>query len=221
MSTFSPTERLCTLTIDEFLGTLAADTPAPAGGAATALAGAMGAALVTMVARLTRGRARYTAHHAEMVNLQEQAEALQRHLADLADADTQAYSRVMAAYKLPKQSTSQRAQRSVAIQAALREAVEVPLTIMAACADVLDLAVIVAAHGNRNATGDAMAGAFLAHAGLRGAAYNVQTNLRSMHAEAFCETAKQRVTELVAAGEQAFAETLAVANVGGTFACRG
>ena len=208
-------KRLSDLTIDEFLAAVAADTPAPGGGSVAALAGALGAALAAMVAGLTVGRERYAAHDAEMRSLLAQASALRQELVALMDADTAAYTAVMAAYKLPKDTEPQRAERAATIQAALRGAAETPLAAAAACADVLRLTVQAAAHGNRNAASDAAVSALMAHAGLRGAARNVLINLKSIDDEAFCRTAETRVADLLQAGEQALSDALAAADARG------
>jgi len=179
------------------------------------LAGALGAALAAMVAGLTVGRERYAAHDAEMRSLLEQADALRQELVALMDADTAAYTAVMAAYKLPKDTEAQRAERTAAIQAALRGAADTPLATAAACADVLRLSVQAATHGNRNAASDAAVSALLAHAGLRGAARNVRINLKSIDDEGFCMSAEARVADLLQAGEQALAEALAAADARG------
>jgi len=203
------------LTIDEFLAAVAAGTPAPGGGSVAALAGALGAVLAAMVAGLTVGRERYAAHEAELRSLLAEAGALRQELVGLMDADTAAYTAVMAAYKLPKDTVAQRAERTEAIQAALREAAEIPLAAATACAGVLRLTVQAAAHGNRNAASDAAVSALMAYAGLHGAVRNVRINLKSIDDEAFCRAAETRVADLLQAGEQSLAEALAAADARG------
>ncbi len=193
-------KRLGDLTIDEFLATVAADTPAPGGGSVAALAGALGAALAAMVAGLTVGRERYAAHDAEMRSLLARANALRQELVALMDTDTAAYTAVMAAYKLPKDTEAQRAERTATIQAALRGAAETPLAAATVCAAVLRLTVQAAAHGNRNAASDAAVSALMAHAGLVGAARNVRINLKSIDDEAFCRAAETRVAGAASRG---------------------
>jgi formiminotetrahydrofolate cyclodeaminase len=211
----SSPKRLSDLTIDEFLTAVAADTPAPGGGSVAALAGALGAALAAMVAGLTVGRERHAAHDAQMRTLLAQASALRQELVALMDADTAAYTEVMTAYKLPKDTEAQRAERAETIQAALRGAAETPLAAAAACADVLRLTVQAATHGNRNAASDAAVSALMAHAGLLGAARNVLINLKSIDDAAFCRAAEMRIAELLRAGEHALAAALAAADARG------
>jgi formiminotetrahydrofolate cyclodeaminase len=200
--------RLDRLSIDDFLSAVASVSPVPGGGPVTALAGALGAALTGMVARLTIGRERYAPYDAEMRDLLPQADALRQKLTDLMDADAAAYTSVMAAYRLPTDTQEQRAERVAAIQSALRGAVETPLAAAAACVDVLRLAVQAARHGNRNAAGDAAVAALMAHAGLQGAGRNVQINLRAVRDQAFCREVERRVAALLVEGESALAAAL-------------
>lgn len=213
-TTSTSPSRLCDLSIEEFLTTLADATPAPGGGSAAALAGALGSALVSMVARLTLGRERYAGVQEEMARVRDHADALRRRLSALIDADTAAYGKVIAAYKLPKDTETAIVRRIEAIQRALKEAAEVPLEVAAACADVLGLASQVAAFGNKNAGSDAAVAALLAHAGLKGAARNVRINLTDIQDEAFCQAADLRTTQLETIGEQALTETLAAVDAG-------
>lgn len=203
--------QLTGLSLTAFTDALAAGTAAPGGGAATALAGALGAALVGMVGRLTMDRPRYAEVAAEMARICRQADALRERLLGLMDADSRAYAGLMAAYGLPKGNADAEARRAHARQAALREATAVPLATAAACAEALALAAQAAALGNRNATGDAVAAALLAHAGLTGAAHNVRINLRGIADLTFREQALARIDDLLAAGATALAATLRAA----------
>ena len=200
---------LVALSVDDFVNRLASAAPEPGGGSAAALAGAMGAALVAMVAGLTVGRSRYAAYDAEMVSMRAQAEALRSRLVREVDADPAAYAEVTAAYRLPKGSPD----RDVALQQGLRRATEAPLAVAAACVDVLDLAVLVVKHGNRNATGDAAVGALMAHAGLVAAVRNIDLNLRGQTEADFVAEARSRAQSLLAQGETALAVALAAADV--------
>ncbi len=184
--------------LQTLLDELASAEPAPGGGTVAALSGALGAALVAMVCRLTIGKKGYEAVSAEMETILPRADALRRELADSMQADTDAYTRVMAAYGLPKTSDAEKAARARAIQAALQHASDVPLRVADACAQVLDLARVVAAKGNKNAASDGGVGALMAEAGLRGAAFNVMINLSSIKDEAFVQDRRARVARLLA-----------------------
>lgn len=209
LQTASP---LVGLTLTEFTDALGSDQTAPGGGSASALAGALGAALAVMVAKLTQGREKYAAYWDEMATVQAKAETLKTRLLALVDADTEAYNQVTAAYKLPKETDAQKSERSAVLQAAFRVATDVPMLTAEACAEVLELASQVVAHGNRNAASDAAVAALLAHAGLRGAARNVCINLGSLNDETFRTQAANRAAMLVEAGEAALARALAAAD---------
>ena len=203
---------LSSLSVAEFAELVASEQPAPAGGSATALAGALGAALAAMVARLTAGRARYADDRAEMIAVRDEADTLRGQLLALVAADARAYEQVLDAYRLPQETSSQRARRTGAIQTALRGATETPLAVAGACRDVLTLTAIAAAHGNRNTTSDAQAGAWLAYAGLQAAAINIRTNLTLIHETHYRGRVADQLTELMADGAAALARALEAVN---------
>jgi formiminotetrahydrofolate cyclodeaminase len=166
--------------VRDLLAALGSEAPAPGGGAAAALAGALGAALVQMTANLTLGRPR-------LAEVQEQARAIEAHaaglrerLAKLAEADADAYTAVSAAYRLGRDTEEQKRARSAAIQSALGQAAGVPLEVAGACAEVLRACEAAAPVLNPSVISDVMVGALLAHAGLEAAAVNVEVNLASM-----------------------------------------
>ncbi len=159
-----------------FLDALAAGTATPGGGSAAAVAGAMGAALVHMVAELTIGRKKYADVEAEMIRVRDQAAGLQARLSNLAEEDMAAFDQVMAAYRQPKETEEQKQARQAAIQEALREAIRVPMETAQAGVEVLRLARLAAEQGNVNARSDAVTAGHLAHAAVRGAAQNVIIN---------------------------------------------
>ncbi len=174
------------------LGELASSSATPGGGSAAALAGAMGAALVSMVCSLTIGKKRFAEVEGELRSVLEQAETLRLQLTDLADADTQAFDQVMAAYRLAKETPEEQAIRRAAIQAGLQQATQVPVETAGACVAVLKLAAKIIGNINPNALSDAGAAALLAEAGLRAAQLNVAVNLAGIRDLAFKQE-KQRV----------------------------
>ncbi len=182
-------------TVQEFLDELASPSPAPGGGSAAALAGALGAALVAMVCRLTIGRKNYEDVSAELEVILPRAEEKRRVLLELMEADASAYDQVISSYKLPKEKEDQKAARAEAIQIALKQAADVPFEIAAACADILDMVLPVAAKGNKNAESDAGAAALLAEAGFRGAVLNVEINLRLLKDEAYVKEMRTRLEQ--------------------------
>jgi glutamate formiminotransferase / formiminotetrahydrofolate cyclodeaminase len=163
-----------------FLDGLAAATAAPGGGSAAAYAGAMGAALVAMVAGLTIGKKKYLAVEAEMQAIRVQAEELRKELTDAVEDDSAAFEAVMGAFKLPKENEEQQTARAAAIHIATINAAFVPLQTVKNGVQVMELAARCAKDGNLNAISDAMSGAALARASLTAAGYNVRINLNSL-----------------------------------------
>ncbi len=168
------------MAVGSFLDVLASAQPTPGGGAVAALAGATGAALVTMVARLTTGRKGYEALTERMGDLITQAERERTALLALVDRDVAAFDLVMAAGKLPRQTDEEKAARKASMQAALASAAEVPMEVAERSAGLLPLAQELVRTGNANAVSDALAAAHMLHAAVAGALANVAVNLRSM-----------------------------------------
>ncbi|HEX7122382.1 MAG TPA: glutamate formimidoyltransferase [Gemmatimonadaceae bacterium] len=166
--------------VSAFVASVASPTPAPGGGSVVAHVGALSAALSQMVAGLTVGRKKYAAVDAEMRALSIQAAELVTQLSELVKRDADAYARVTAAYKLPKEPEDAAARRAAAIDDALVGAAEVPLETAKACVAVAALAAAAAERGNVNAVSDAGVAALLAEAACRGAAYNVRINVTAM-----------------------------------------
>jgi len=184
--------------VTEFLDVLASKEPVPGGGSGAALAGALAAALVSMVCNLTIGKKGYEDVEGSMSDLLTKSEALRRELPELLEADTRVYSRVMAAYRLPRKSDDERAAREAAMQAALKEAAEVPLTIAERCSQIVDLALPAAEMGNQWAVSDAGVAVLLAEAAMRAALLNVTINLASIKDAGFVQEAEARIVALTA-----------------------
>lgn len=183
-------------TLDAFCSQLAAGTPAPGGGAAAAVAGAMGAALVSMVAGLTVGREKYAAVNAEMEHLQQVGRREMEALFTCADEDQSAFNAVMAAFALPKGTEQEKAQRQQAVQAGYKTATEAPLKTMEHALVVMRVALAAASRGNQNALSDAYAGFLTVGAAFDGALWNVAINLGSLKDEAYKQAVVERVNRL-------------------------
>jgi glutamate formiminotransferase/formiminotetrahydrofolate cyclodeaminase len=179
-----------------FLDDLAAATAAPGGGSAAAYAGAMGAALVAMVAGLTMGKKKYAAVEAEMQAILVQAGELRRKLTDGVDDDSAAFEAVMGAFKLPKDTDELQKARAAAIHVATLNAAKVPLHTVRNAVRVMGLAARCAKDGNLNAISDAMSGAALARASLTAAGYNVRINLNSLEDKSAGEQMLKELVEL-------------------------
>jgi formiminotetrahydrofolate cyclodeaminase len=174
-------------TIAKFLDELASEQPTPGGGGAAAVMGAVGAALVSMVANLTIGKKNYEAFDEELKEARAKAEALRAELTAAINEDVDAFNAVMGAYGLPREGDEQKAARAAAIQAALKQATDAPLRAVKACHEVIKLSAIVADKGNVNVISDAGVAALAANAGLRSAALNVYINAKSIKDREFAE----------------------------------
>lgn len=159
-----------------FLDAVAANSAAPGGGAVAALAGALSAALVAMVGRLTVGKRRYADVQEEAAGAVVQAEKLRVALTTAMDEDSAAFNAVMTAYKLPKTTEEEQRARDAAVQTATAHATEVPLATARASLEALELALLVASKGNVNAASDAATAAWMAMASIQSAALNVRVN---------------------------------------------
>jgi glutamate formiminotransferase/formiminotetrahydrofolate cyclodeaminase len=133
-----------------------------------------------MVAGLTIGRKKYASVEPEMTVIASNADTLAESLSRLVERDADAYARVSAAYKLPKEPEGAMAERKRQITESLLFAAEVPLETARLCAHAAALAASGAAKGNSNAVTDAGVAALLASAGCRGAAFNVRINIASL-----------------------------------------
>lgn len=171
---------LAELTVRDLTERLASRAPVPGGGSASALAGALGAALVEMVCELTVGKPEYEDIDPVARQIGAAAGELRVSMLAAAEDDAAAYLHVVAARRLPRDSEEERAARKAAIGEASVAATEVPLRVARLAAEVLDLAASIASIGNRNAVSDAGAAALLAAAAARGAALNVRINLPSL-----------------------------------------
>lgn len=163
-----------------FLDALASSSPTPGGGSAAAHAGAMAAALVAMVARLTLGKKKYAAAESKMLKLALSADALRAEFSEAVQKDAAAFEAVMVAMRLPKGTARQKTARDKALQTATLEAARQPLAVVRMAVEALQLALQAAELGNTNAISDAGTAAALARASLDGAALNVRINLHSL-----------------------------------------
>ena len=167
-------------TVSEFTSLLASDAPAPGGGSAAALMGALGVSLTTMVAALTVGKSRYAAYHTQMRDIQREAEKLRLELLELINSDTDAFNQLMAAYALPKGDEQEMQVREGAIQTALRTCTETPYRMMCVSMQALRLTEQAMEGYNTNASSDLGVAALGLGAAIRGAWLNILANLGSI-----------------------------------------
>ncbi len=165
---------------DTFFDEVAANTPAPGGGSVAAAAGALGAALSSMVARLTLGKKKFREVSDQMTSLLSTSEGLRDVLTKRIEEDAQAFDGVMEARALPRNSDAEKGKRNAAIDTANLHATRVPLQTMRDSIGVMQQSLIAAASGNPNSASDAGVAGLMAHAAAEGAWLNVKINLSGL-----------------------------------------
>lgn len=166
--------------LQRYVDDLASSMSMPAGGSASAFSGVMGAALVSMVARLTLGKSGYEGVQQEIEELLQQSEHLRARFQYLMQADIEAYEQFSACYKLPRNTDEERMARDQAIQTQLVEATLVPLHMVEGAATLLKLCQRVAQVGNARILSDLGVGATQAACAGTAAAWIVRANLHIM-----------------------------------------
>ncbi len=164
----------------DFVDDLASGTPTPGGGSASAYSGAMAAALVCMVARLTIGKKKYADVETLMWNVLNQAEVLQKELKQAVQDDAKSFDELLTAMRLPKDTAENIEKREGEIVRATLNAAGIPLAVCEKALSVMRLAIDVASAGNLNALSDAGSAFSLARAAFTGASMNVQINLKGI-----------------------------------------
>lgn len=179
--------------VREFIDELASNSPAPGGGSVAALGGSLGAGLVSMVCNLTIGKEKYKENWTVMEGVLAKSEAIRAKFIDLMNKDTESFNVFMTAMKMPKATDEEKAVRKAAMAEASKLATEVPLVTLETCAELSEIALVAAEHGNPNAASDGGCAALLAEAAGKAAAYNVRINLPGVSDEAFVAQCKERM----------------------------
>lgn len=201
--------KLTDLTSKDFLTALASSAPAPGGGGGAAMAGALAAALASMVCNLTIGKEKFAAQECEVKALLQEAEQVRQDLLALVEDDAAVFNSFMACYKLPKTTDAEKAARTAAIRKAAKQAAEVPLAIAKASYKVLQLAHRLVIIGNPGVITDGACSALLARAALRCAEYNVRINLGLTKDEAYNEQVAAELNKLLKTAEELEEQALA------------
>ncbi len=193
-----------------FMDKLASKSPEPGGGSVAALTGALGAALVSMVANLTLGKEKYKDVQPQIELLLKESEQLRTDLQDLIQKDTEAYGALSAVYKMPKNTDEEKAVRTASMQVALKKACQVPFEIGLTSLEVARLAERAADIGNVGVVSDAGVAVLLAQACAQSAALNVKINVNSIKDDAYNKdtwTRMQDTLKQVASLEKTVMET--------------
>ena len=189
-------EKLVEMKVDDYLGILKSDAPAPGGGSVSALAGAEGAGLLMMVCDLTIGKEKYKEYEDVCIQAKEKLAPLYEGLKAGVDLDTEAFDLVSAAFKMPKETDDEKAERSAAIQAGTIKATEVPLANMKYGYDALEQADVLLGRYNTNCGSDFGVAVLNLRACVLGAYMNVKINLPGIKDEGLKAKYKERADKL-------------------------
>lgn len=184
-------------TLDSFLAELSSKAPVPGGGGASALVGALSGALTHMVAALTVGKPKYASVEEEMKELLIKTEAITNRFLSLMDEDALAFEPLAQAYRLPKSTEQEIAEKARVMEQALKSAVQPPLAIMETCAESVALISLCAEKGSVVAVSDAGVAASLCRAALEGAGLNVFINTQTMQDRDYAGSLNQRARQLL------------------------
>ncbi|SFK82469.1 Formiminotetrahydrofolate cyclodeaminase [Porphyromonadaceae bacterium KH3CP3RA] len=184
--------KLQDLTLKEFLEKTAANEALPGGGSSSALNAAIASALTGMMANLTVGKKNYAGVEEQMKKIVEEMEENRLHFINDIDRDADAYSLVMDAYKLPKETDEQKKLRSEKIQEAMKVASLVPMEVAERAHKMLDTIIETIRKGNKNAVTDGMVGLMACRTAIMGALLNVRINLSGINDTMFVEELKDK-----------------------------
>ena len=190
--------KLAELTTAGFAGLLASDAPAPGGGSAAALEGALGAALTAMVCSLTIGKKKYAEFEALAQSAQAKALDLKTRFVDVMDRDTEAFNVVSAAFGMPKATEEEKAARSAAIQKGLEGCTKTPFEMMELAVETLELTASVLGKSNDSAASDLGVSALSLRAAIQGAWLNVLINIGSLKNKELAEDYRAKGEALLA-----------------------
>ncbi len=190
----------------EFLDELSSSSPFPGGGGASAAVGAFASALGLMVANLTVGKKRYVEVEEEVKEIREKLIDLQNKLIVLTDRDAEAFEPVAKAYRMPKDTPEQQAEKDKVMEAALWEASIVPLEIMEEIYEVMKLLKILGEKGSKMALSDIGVGILFGQAALEGASFNIFINTKSMKNRENAKFLDDKADALIAEAENLYRE---------------
>ncbi len=183
----SDAKRLVDLTLEGFTLETASESAAPGGGSVSAAAGALGAALGTMVANLSAHKRGWDDRWEEFSDWAEKGKAYHSELTWLVDEDTNAFNGIMAAFRLPAGSDTEKRERDEAIQAATRYAIEIPLRVMEAALGSMEVIRAMVEHGQPSSISDAGVGALCARSAVLGAWLNVKINSQDLQEQSVAD----------------------------------
>ena len=189
-------KKLADLTVRGFSDETASESPAPGGGSVSACMGSLGAALGTMVANLSSHKRGWDDHWKEFSDWADKGIAIQSELIRLIDEDTDAFNKIMEAFKLPKTNDQEKKKRRQAIQDATQNAIMVPFRIMETAYQALEVIEAMVEKGNPNSVTDAGVGALAVRSAVKGAYMNVRINSNDLDDKKFVEDIVRKGKEI-------------------------
>ena len=192
---------LSEMKVNDFTALLGSEAPAPGGGSAAALCGALGSALTAMVSALTLGREKYAAWQSSAEKAFAKADLLRREMLAAMEEDTAAYTQMSQAMAMPKATQEEKTARTEAIQEALTVCTESPLKIMELSLEALELTMLLIGRSNPNASSDLGVSALCLKAALHGAWLNVLINIGLLKDREMAEIYRFRGEGLLKQGE--------------------
>lgn len=187
---------LADMNVKEFLEKTASNSPVPGGGSVAALSAGLAAALTEMVANLTIGKKNYDEVQKDMQEVSKKGSEYRVKFIDGIDKDSDAFNKVMAAFKLPKGTDEEKEARKKAIQSGSKEATLVPLQVAKDAFEIMEMIEEVVIKGNKNAVTDGAVAAMMARTAVLSALYNVKINLGSIKDAEFVEDVTKEMEKL-------------------------
>lgn len=203
-------EKLVSMSLIDFANETASESPAPGGGSVSAYVGALGISLATMVANLSSHKKGWDDRWKEFSVWADKGQHIKKSLIALVDEDTRAFNQIMNAFGLPKGTDQEKKNRTDAIQAATKNAIEVPMKVMRTCFDSMSVIEEMVKEGNPNSVTDAGVGALCARSAIIGAYLNVKVNGSGLKDQEYMEKTLKEADALVKSAEKKESEILAI-----------
>jgi len=189
--------KLMSLKSDDFINELSTNSAAPGGGSVSALAGSLGAALISMVSALNHEKKENIKIKPQMEKIGIEAQKIKDRLSFLVDEDTNAFNQLIKANRMPSSNNKQEKEKLYAIQKANEFAIEIPLEVISHCLRIIELSEDLIDNGNPNLVSDAGVSAEVSLAGVRGAAMNVLINLIGIDDDSYCNKKRELVNKFI------------------------
>ena len=167
-------------TLENYLEELSSNSPTPGGGNVSALCGVLASSLGTMVCNLTIGKKKYADVENELTVIKNKLALIKENFRQLAKKDNEAFDKVMLAFKMPKETEEQKAERAKAIESATIDAAMVPAEVVSAGKEILPLLETIVTKGNQNSLSDAGVAVSLTRTAVEGAFLNIAINCSSL-----------------------------------------